>query len=127
MAGGETPSPQRKSRKPKKIRLQIGDDLDVNLGTYVSPRAMALLGTLVAGAGVGGGGYLLQRQSRRVGALLQSIRRRRGAGPGAALQGGGNSQLHRPGQRPGARTPDAAGVGGGPFVGSLSLPGQGGN
>jgi len=59
-SGRETPAPTRNPRKPKKIRVQIGDDLDVNIGFYVSPRAMALLCTALAGCG-GYGGYLIQR------------------------------------------------------------------
>ncbi|MCX4429273.1 hypothetical protein [Streptomyces mirabilis] len=58
-AGRETPAPKRNPRKPKKIRVQVGDDLDVNIGFYVSPRAMAFLTALVAGGGYGG--YLIQR------------------------------------------------------------------
>lgn len=60
MSEGPTPSPQRKSKKSKKIRLQVGDDLDVTVGFYVSPRARAVISVLAAGAG-GYGGYLLQR------------------------------------------------------------------
>ncbi|MCX4593260.1 hypothetical protein OG819_26955 [Streptomyces sp. NBC_01549] len=46
-------------QRTKKIRVQVGDDLDVNIGFYVSPRAMAFLTALVAGGGYGG--YLIQR------------------------------------------------------------------
>jgi hypothetical protein len=59
MSEGATPSPQRKAKKLKKIRVQIGDDMDLNLGIYVSPRALTALTTLAAA--VGGGGYILQR------------------------------------------------------------------
>jgi hypothetical protein len=59
-AGRETPAPKRNTRKQKKIRVQIGDDLDLTVGFYVSPRAMALLGTVITACG-GYGGYLIQR------------------------------------------------------------------
>ncbi|MFH8470923.1 hypothetical protein [Streptomyces sp. NPDC017991] len=58
--GRETPAPKRNPKKLKKIRVQIGDDLDVNVGFYVSPRAMALFCTAIAACG-GYGGYLVQR------------------------------------------------------------------
>ncbi|WP_336054307.1 hypothetical protein [Streptomyces sp. CA2R101] len=59
-AGRETPAPTRRTRKQKKIRLQVGDDLDVTIGFYVSPRALALIGTAISAVG-GYGGYLIQR------------------------------------------------------------------
>lgn len=58
--GRESPAPKRNPRKQKKIRVQIGDDLDLTVGFYVSARAMLWLGTAVAGAG-GYTGYLIQR------------------------------------------------------------------
>ncbi|MDX3209106.1 hypothetical protein PV728_43740 [Streptomyces europaeiscabiei] len=58
--GRETPAPTRNSRKPKKMRIQIGDDLDVTVGIYISSRAIALLCSALAACG-GYGGYLIQR------------------------------------------------------------------
>jgi len=53
------PKHDPKRRKPKKVRVQIGNDLDFTVGLYVSPRAMTALCTVVA-ACIGSGG-LIQR------------------------------------------------------------------
>jgi hypothetical protein len=52
-AGRLTPAPKRNLRKQKKIRVQIGDDLNLTVGFYVSARVMALLGMVTTA----GGGY----------------------------------------------------------------------
>jgi hypothetical protein len=57
--GRQTPAAKRKTMKQKKIRVQVGDNLDVTVGFYASPRALVLLSGLAAGCGCGG--YLIQR------------------------------------------------------------------
>jgi len=52
--------PPVRRKKLKRVRIQVGDHLDLNLGLYLSPKAMGILCTLCAGGG-GFWTYLLQR------------------------------------------------------------------
>ncbi|TDT93322.1 hypothetical protein EDD99_8131 [Streptomyces sp. 846.5] len=50
MTDGGTPPPES-PEKGKRVHLQVGDHLDLNLVLYLSPKAFALLGTVCASIG----------------------------------------------------------------------------
>jgi hypothetical protein len=55
-----SPLPADEERKRKTLRIQVGDHLDINVGFYMSPKAILAMSSIAAAAGTWGSGILHQ-------------------------------------------------------------------